>query len=521
MKSSFSLPLYARVLGWFFLNLILLVVGFYLVARIQFRFRLDTLLLGQAGERLEAMGAVITGELRNRPRTEWDALLARFEEGYGIKFVGFASDGTQWAGETMTLPPEVRMRMGEFRGPPGPFGGPGGPGGPGDRDDRHKRSDRGGLRQPRGGEVARPGDYGRPSEPPFGGGPGGPDGSRRFKFIVQATDTGKYWIGLRPIPPEPGLGRAGAMILFAVSPTLSAGGLLFDPWPWGLAAFGAIILSVLFWFPFVRGITRALSGMTAATERIAEGDFATSAAVRRGDELGRLGAAIDRMATRLAGLVTGQKRFLGDVAHELCSPLARMELALGILDQRSEPRQRQYLSDVRDEVRHMSGLVDELLSFSKAGLRSKAVPLEAIPLRELVERVIAREGVAGSVIQTDVPTQLTVLAEPELLARALGNLVRNAIRYAGEGGPIQIGAKGDGVLVRLTVVDRGPGVSEADLARLGEPFYRPELARTREGGGAGLGLAIVRQCVAACGGTLVLRNGNPTGLEAELILTVG
>ena len=454
MKSLFSLPLYARVLGWFFLNLLLLVVGFYLVARIQFRFRLDTLLLGQAGERLEAMGAVIAGELRNRPRTEWDALLARIGEGYGIKFVGFASDGTQWAGETMTLPPEVRVRMGEFRGPPGPLGGPGGPGGPGDRGGRHEHGERGGPGPSRGGELARPGDHGRPPEPPFGGGPGG---SGRLKFIVQATDTGKYWIGLRPIPPEPGLGRAGALILFAVSPTLSAGGLLFDPWPWGLAAFGAIILSVLFWFPFVRGITRALSGMTAATERIAEGDFATSATVRRGDELGRLGAAIDRMATRLAGLVTGQKRFLGDVAHELCSPLARMELALGVLDQRSDPRQRQYVSDVRDEVRHMSGLVDELLSFSKAGLRSKTAPLEAVPLRELVDRVIAREVVAGPVIQTDVPNQLAVLAEPELLARALGNLVRNAVRYAGEAGPIEICATVDGDLLRLTVWTAGQG----------------------------------------------------------------
>ncbi len=518
MKTKLSFPLYARVLGWFFLNLLLLVAGFYLVARFQFRFRLDTLLMGQAGERLDAMGAVIVGELRHRPRADWDALLARFGEGYGVRFAGFAADGTQLAGEAMSLPAEALARINESRVRVGPLGGRGGPGGPGGPPNRGERGERGGPRFKREVEPIRPGTGDHPPEPPLGG----PSlGTSRIKFIVQAAATGKYWIGLRVLPPEPGQNQVGPMMLFAVSPTLSAGGLLFDPWPWVLAALGAVLLSLLFWFPFVRRITRALSGMTAATERIAEGNFETRAAVGRGDELGRLGVAIDRMAARLAGFVMGQKRFLGDVAHELCSPLARMEMALGVLDQRSDEKQREYVADVREEVRHMSGLVDELLSFSKAGLRPKDVALVRVQVRELVERVVAREVVNQGLIQLEVPLDLMVQAEPELLARALGNLLRNAVRYAGDHGPIAVSARLDGTRVRLTVADQGPGVSVAELARLGEPFYRPDLARTREGGGAGLGLAIVRQCVAACGGTLNLRNGERSGLVAEIVLQPG
>jgi len=525
VRPPISLPLYARVLGWFFLNLLLLAAGVFFVARFQFRFRLDSLLMGNAGERLDSVGAVVAGELRFHPRTEWDAILTRLGQGYGLKLLGYTPEGLQVAGEATVLPDEVRARFGELRGRGGPPGdrGPGTYPGAGERRERGDRIDRNGLLPTRPGEGPRSGDWGRPPEPSGEGGSGiGSNprgGGARPRFLVRSVSGGGYWIGLRALPPEPGPGHLGPTLLLAVSPSLSAGGLLLDPWPWIGAGLGAVLLSAIFWFPFVRGITRALSGMTAATERIAEGDFTPRAAVRRGDELGRLGYAIDRMAARLAGLVTGQKRFLGDVAHELCSPLARMEMALGVLDQKCEGRQREYVADVREEVRHMSGLVDELLSFSKASLRPKEVPLSPVPVVELVTRVIAREAPEGRTIEEAVAPGLVVLAEPELLARAVGNLLRNALRYAGEAGPISVQAILVGKEVHIAVADHGPGVPEGELSRLGEPFYRPELARTREGGGTGLGLAIVRQCVTACGGTLVLRNRKPVGFEAELRLT--
>ena len=177
-----------------------------------------------------------------------------------------------------------------------------------------------------------------------------------------------------------------------VSETLSAGGLFFDVRSWFFAASAVIAVSVLWWFPFVRGITRTVSQISAATGRIAEGRFNTVVPEERGDELGRLGGAINRMSVRLEGLVTGQKRFLGDVAHELCSPLARMEMALGILEQRTDHDTRPYVEDVREEVRHMSTLVNELLLFSKAALNPADAEMTPLPLAAMTRRVVDRAG---------------------------------------------------------------------------------------------------------------------------------
>ena len=158
---------------------------------------------------------------------------------------------------------------------------------------------------------------------------------------------------------------------------------------------------------------------------------------------------------------------------------------------------------------------------------------------KIAARLVAREAREHGTIALDVPATLTVLAEPDLLARALGNVFRNAVRYAApvgvaaEGahsfrplqhpdgsptGPIVVAARSDGAHAVVTVTDSGPGVPEAALHRLFDPFFRPEAARTRETGGTGLGLAIVKSCIEACGGTVTVRNVQPTGLQVEFTL---
>jgi len=166
----------------------------------------------------------------------------------------------------------------------------------------------------------------------------------------------------------------------------------------------------------------------------------------------------------------------------------------------------------------MAGLVNELLAFTKAGLSSRDARLETVALAPLVARVLDREA-AGARIVASVPEGLSVSAEPDLLARALANLVRNALRHAAEAGPITLTAvPGAAGTVLVTVADEGPGVPPGDLAQLGEPFYRPEAARTRETGGAGLGLAIVKSAVDACRGKVRFGNRLPRGFVAEIAL---
>lgn len=311
------------------------------------------------------------------------------------------------------------------------------------------------------------------------------------------------------------------LLLVMRSSTLTAGGLFFDPKPWLYAGLGVLVLSALIWVPLALGLTRSLRRLRTTTGRIAEGDFAVEVPdASRGDELGELGRSVQQMAQRLADHVGAQKRFLGDVAHELCSPIARMQASLGILEHASngDEKQQRYLHKVSGELQHMSALVNELLSFSKASLK-REVSLRPVRLAPLVEDALKREDADASAFQVEVPAPITVRADPEMLSRAIGNLVRNALRYAGGAGPVEIRASQQNGNVLLRIRDHGPGVPPEALPRLFDPFYRPDAARSRESGGVGLGLAIVKSCVEACEGTISIQNcQGGSGLEATLSL---
>jgi two-component system sensor histidine kinase CpxA len=133
--------------------------------------------------------------------------------------------------------------------------------------------------------------------------------------------------------------------------------------------------------------------------------------------------------------------------------------------------------------------------------------------------VVSREA-ADDAVRIVLPDAITVHADADLLARAIGNLVRNAIRHAGRAASITLRAETVGRAVFIIVEDEGPGVPPEALARLGEPLFRPEAARSRETGGAGLGLAIVKSCAEACGGDVHFENREPRGFRAILRLPV-
>jgi len=334
---------------------------------------------------------------------------------------------------------------------------------------------------------------------------------------VHSASPDATWIGLRvPIPNEFGQPTAGTVIIRASS--VFAVGRLLHAGPWLAIAASAFLLSVLFWLPLVGSITRALKRLSGATEQIAEGQFATRVELSRRDELGVLGSSINRMAERLDTLVNGQKRFLGDVAHELGSPIGRLQVATEILEARADPALQPQIADVREEVQQMAALVAELLAFTKTGMQSRATELAAVPLGVLVREMLIREQATGRV-SVAISNEIAVRADGALLTRAIGNLVRNAVRYSGANDAISITAVTSDEGVRITVEDEGPGVAPEALARLGEPFYRPETARTRETGGVGLGLAIVRSSVAACGGEVHFSNRTPHGFRAEIRLS--
>lgn len=474
-------PLYAQICGWFLLNLALIGLLIYGFVRVQFHLGLDSLLAGRAGDRIEAVAGVIAAELRETAEERWSEILERFSANYGVRFALFRAGGEQAAGEALALPPKVRAEMGEFGRPPGPP------------------------------------PEARPPPPPIGNPPPPRPPGNHPKRLVRTGGPTRYWVLLRlPINPPERRPRP-PFTLVAVSESLSGGGLFFEWKPWVAVVAGCLAVSVLCWIPLARGLTVAIQRLTLVTGSIAEGRFDARAPEDRGDELGSLAGSVNRMASRLEGYVTGQKRFLGDIAHELCAPIARLQMALGILEQRAETGTRESVADLREEIEQMSALVGELLSFSKASLAGSTINRRPTALRALIAQAIEREAAPGVKFAVTAPEEASVLADPDLLLRALSNLLRNAARYAGAAGPIAVSAEREGELWAVRVRDRGPGIPAEALTKIFDPFYRVDTSRDRATGGVGLGLAIVKTCVEACGGAVSCRRLLP-GFEVTISL---
>ena len=285
-----------------------------------------------------------------------------------------------------------------------------------------------------------------------------------------------------------------------------------------VVAAAVLLFSALLWIPLVRHITGPLVRMTRAAEEIAKGNFNVSIHEPRADEIGRLAKTINNMTARLDDFVKGRKRFLGDAAHELGSPVARIQFGLGVLEQRLEGGNQERVRDVMEDVEEMSELIRELLAFSRAEMNSGAVELEEILLLPVVEAAVRREGTPAVRIDVQVDPEMSAVASADLLTRALANLLRNAVKYAGEAGPITVAAQEQDGQAVLTVKDSGPGVAEEHLDRLFDPFFRPEPSRDRDSGGVGLGMAIVKTCVSACKGTVSARNREPEGFAVTIRL---
>ena len=482
------IPLYGKVLFWFFVNLALVAVLGGVFVGMQFRLGLDWLLAGQARQRLEAMGEVIAGELRDQPKSVWDEVLARFQTAHGVSFTIFRNDGLQAAGGPLQPPPAVMGKLRDRRGPPPQAQPP-------RRDDRRPRDDR------------PPRDERRDGGPP----------PARAEFMLRAGTPARYWVGIHigltdTNPPDP-----RPVTLLIMSDRITGGGLFFDPLPWLALGGAALVLSALVWLPIVGGITRAIRRVNTAARSIAEGRFEVRVPEKRRDELGELGGSVNAMAAQLGHLVERQRRLTADVAHELCSPIARMQRALGVVEQRAVPEQAGHLEKLDRELQHMARLVEEVLSFTKASALPALVAPEEFALADLAAEIIAREA-ADARVEVHIPADLRIRTIREAFDRAVSNVLRNAVRYAAHAGPIEMRAQSEGDAVEITVRDHGPGIPADALEKIFEPFYRPEAARQRTTGGAGLGLAIVKRCVEACDGTVAATNCEPNGLQVKITL---
>jgi len=494
--------LFAKILVWFFLNLFLVVL--ILVAFFLFQPQMDfyAILGKQVSDRIRAAGKLMSLDLEQTPVKEWPAVLSRHGEIYQVDFALLMDDGSNWLSREMIIPEAVMQRANKVF------------------QDRQHGGKRFRPMQMKHKRMHRIYEENFPVQDRFKYHSFMQDEKtgRNFRLMMTTKNPTRYWAGTRiflfagpSMPPIAG-------VLVAVSDSVTGNGFFFDPYPWVAVAAVVILLSVVVWIPMVRNITRPLARMTHAAEEIASGRFDVTIVEKREDEIGRLGKAINHMTSRLSGLVNGQKRFLGDVAHELGSPIARIQFGLGILEQHVDVENRKRVDDVMEDVRHMSNLVNELLSFSKAEMTKSRVALQSIKLLPIVEKTVQREKKSEAEILVQVNPEIRVLADPGLLTRALSNIIRNALKYASDDGPITIMAETGKDQVVIRVRDHGPGVPEEHLDQIFEPFFRPEPSRDRDSGGVGLGLAIVRTCIETCEGTVSAENLPPRGFEVTIRL---
>jgi two-component system sensor histidine kinase CpxA len=334
--------------------------------------------------------------------------------------------------------------------------------------------------------------------------------------FIQKADSA-YWIGIRlpPISATYG-GERDALCMLMASDSIRFGGLLLEVMPLGLSIL-VLVGSALFWLPLVQRITRPIRAMERAATAIASGDFNTRVPVERNDELGRLAHSINSLSLQFKERLESRRRFVGDIAHELGSPLARMQWALDIFEKQIPESQRAGINSLREEVNHMVNLIQELLNLNKS-TSSTRYSHEPLCIATLLHNAAKQEDIPEHMLETTLLTPLTVEANAHLLKRAVSNVLRNCIRYAPYSGPIRVHTEKSASHATLHITDGGPGVPPEMIPHLGEPFFRTDAHRSRQTGGTGLGLSIVKRCVEACNGTLQIANAAPTGLRVSITL---
>lgn len=283
-----------------------------------------------------------------------------------------------------------------------------------------------------------------------------------------------------------------------------------------------LLIAILVCYALARYLSSPIQKIRRATQKLAEGELSTRVGDEVGnrrDELAVLAKDFDVMAERIESLVTSQQRLSRDVSHELRSPLARMNVALEIAKQKSNGDTAPVLERIEAESNRLNDMISRLLTLSRLETGSQEFEHEEIDLKSLVEQVVSDAdfeanavGKSVRIVRTD---ECTIVGSDELIASAVENVLRNAVRYTRDGTAVDVSLDSKDGTATVSVHDHGGGVPESELQNLFRPFYRVGEARDRSSGGTGLGLAIAEQAVKAHRGRISARNQGD-GLVVEM-----
>lgn len=279
-----------------------------------------------------------------------------------------------------------------------------------------------------------------------------------------------------------------------------------------------LALAILLCYALAYNLTAPLRRLKMALDHFGRGDLGARTRESRKDELGDLARAFDRMADRIQTLLAAERRLLLDISHELRSPLARLSVAVELARAGGNALP---LDRIQKEADRLNALISQMLEVTRAEGDTAHRNLERVQLDQLVTALVdacsIEAGARGCALVLASSSNIFVEGDPELLRRAIENVVRNAIRHAPVGSKIEMGLEQTEGRVQVRVRDYGPGVPEEALPHLFEPFYRVDPDRNRGSGGVGLGLSIARRAVELHQGTLRASNAAP-GLLVEIYL---
>lgn len=296
-----------------------------------------------------------------------------------------------------------------------------------------------------------------------------------------------------------------------------------------LRLLAALIASGFVCFLFARYLTTPIKKLQSAVRRFAQGDLGVRVAPdigNRKDEIANLGKDFDAMAAQIETLMNAHERLLRDIAHELRSPLTRLNVALEITRKHTGADARRFIDRIGQETNKLSLLITQLLTLSRLENADPAIQMRPMALEAIIARIAQDAGFEGQARDCSVvfscEDKCTLNADSNLIRSAIENVVRNALRFSPIGTQVEITQKvsrgKEGNWATICVQDLGPGVADDAIGSLFKPFFRADHPKDRSSGGAGLGLAIAHRAVTVHHGQIAAKNRKGGGLIVEIRL---
>ena len=358
-----------------------------------------------------------------------------------------------------------------------------------------------------------------------------PAGLQAFQMAADQPDTQIFQEGKTRWVAQSALADSGRRFVLVLEVTPhSPPSFLHAPSQVQVVRFAVIVLIVgLISLWLTRHITSPILRLRKTANQLAEGNLSARVgeiSPRRKDELAELYHDFDHMAEQLESLMNSQQRLLSDISHELRSPLARLNVALGLAVRTSNSESLAALSRIEREAERLNELIAGLLNLARLESGNRFYTRTDLDLEILVKEVISDTNFEAESRNRSVVLcrsfHCLVDGNMELLRSAIENVVRNAVNYTPEGTAVEIsllpGPSANQAIVRVR--DHGSGVAESALPTIFQPFYRVEESRDRVTGGTGLGLSITERAIRGHGGTVVAHNAPDGGLIIEMRLPV-